>query len=337
MWSTDAMTPETFVAQRQAAWGELRALLSMSSSRRQLRNLGGDKVRRMADLYREVAADLAIARLRFPALAPELADLVRDSHAILYQPRRPKLRSVLSFLTQGFPRLVRSEWRIVTIGIALLMGPFLLAMVWGIIAPNKAEVLLPEVWRGVARDGPTAKPISPGIGALAEGTLFFTSILVNNVRVGFLTFAGGVLFGVGAGFVLVSNGMLFGALTGISISHGHGLELFALTTAHGVLELSAISIAGAAGTRMGWSLVDPGPVSRSKALAEAAGKAVRLIVGVSVALFFAALVEGYVTPSSLFGPWGKIGIGIAIGAAFWAYIVLAGREAKVKDADGPLA
>lgn len=331
------MTPETFVAQRQAAWGELRALLAMSSSKRRLRNLGGEKVRRMADLYREAAADLAVARLRFPALAPELADLVRDSHAILYQPRRLGLRSVLNFLTQGFPRLVRSEWRFIAIGIALLMGPFLLAMVWGIVAPNKAEVLLPEVWREVAREGPTAKPISPGVGALAEGTVFFTEILVNNVRVGFLTFAGGVLFGVGAAFVLVSNGLLFGALTGISISNGHGLELFALTTAHGMLELSAISIAGAAGTRMGWALIDPGPLRRSKALAEAAGKAIRLIVGVSVALFFAALVEGYVTPSALFSEWGKIAIGIAIGIAFWTYIVLAGREPEVRDADAPLA
>lgn len=331
------MTPETFVAQRQAAWGELRALLAMSSSRRQLRNLGGEKVRRMADLYREVAADLAVARLRFPALAPELADLVRDSHAILYQPRRPGLRSVLRFLTQGFPRLVRSEWRFIAIGIALLMGPFLLAMIWGILAPNKAEVLVPEYMRQLARDGPSATPISPGVGALSEGTVFFTEILVNNVRVGFMTFAGGVLFGVGAAFIMVSNGMYFGALFGVMISHGHGVELFALTTPHGVLELSAIAISGAAGTRMGWALIDPGPLKRSKALAEAAGRAVRLIVGASVALFFAALVEGYVTPSALFGQWGKIAIGIAIGVAFWAYIVLAGREPEVTDADAPSA
>lgn len=331
------MTPETFVAQRQAAWGELRALLAMSTSKRRLRNLGGEKVRRMADLYREVAADLAVARLRFPALAPELSDLVRDSHAILYQPHRPGLRSVLKFLTHGFPRLVRSEWRFITIGIALLMGPFLLAMIWGILAPSKAEVLLPEALRELAREGPSAKPISPGVGALAEGTVFFTSILVNNVKVGFLTFAGGVLFGVGAAFVMVSNGMFFGALFGVMISHGHGVELFAWTTPHGVLELSAIAIAGAAGTRMGWSLIDPGPLRRSKALAEAAGKSIRMIVGVSVALFFAALVEGYVTPSALFSEWAKIAIGVAIGVAFWIYIVFAGREPKVRDADAPSA
>lgn len=331
------MTPETFVAQRQAAWGELRALLAMSSSKRRLRNLGGEKVRRMADLYREAAADLAVARLRFPALAPELADLVRDSHAILYQPRRLGLRSVLSFLTQGFPRLVRSEWRFIAIGIALLMGPFLLAMIWGILAPNKAEVLLPEYMRELAREGPSARPISPGVGALSEGTVFFTEILVNNVRVGILTFAGGVLFGLGAAFIMVTNGMYFGALFGVMISYGHGVELFAWTTPHGVLELSSLAIAGAAGTRMGWSLIDPGPLRRPKALAEAAGKAVRLIVGVAVADFFAALVEGYVTPSALFSEWGKIAIGIAIGIAFWIYIVLAGREPEVRDADAPLA
>lgn len=329
------MTPESFVAERQHAWGELRALLSMSKSRRQLQRLGGEKVRRMADLYREAAADLAVARLRFPALAPELADLVRESHAVLYQPRRPKLRSLLLFFTQGFPRLVRSEWRFVVIGIALLMGPFLLAMVWGIVAPGKAEALIPESWRDIARGGPTSAPISPGVGALAEGTFAFTSILVNNLRVGFLTFGGGVLFGVGAAFVMISNGMLFGAITGVTISHGHGLELFALVTPHGVLELSVIAISGAAGTRMGWALVDPGPLRRTQALAQAAQRAVRIIVGISAALFFAALVEGYVTPSSLFGPWVKIAIGVTIGVAFWMYIILAGREDSAIDAAAP--
>lgn len=290
----------------------------------------------MAELYREAAADLAIARLRFPALAPELSDLVRDSHAILYQPSRPGLRSVQKFFTYGFPRLVRREWRFITIGIALLMGPFFLAMIWGILAPNKAEVLLPEALRELAREGPSAKPISPGVGALADGTVFFTSILVNNLRVSFLTFAGGVLFGLGAAFVMLSNGIFFGALFGVMISHGHGVELFAWTASHGVLELSAIAISGAAGTRMGWALIDPGPVKRSKALAEAAANSVRMIVGVSVALFFAALVEGYVTPSALFSEWVKIAIGVAIGVVFWLYIVFAGREPKVRDGDAPL-
>lgn len=328
------MTSDRFVAERHMVWSELRYLTEMARTGRRLRKMSGESVQRLADLHREVSADLALARLRFPALAPELGDLVRESHAILYQARTPRYQEFLDFLKSGFPRQVRSEWRFVLIGVALLMGPFTLAMIWGILAPGKAMVLIPDMMRDVVRDGPSHRPIDVGGRAIAEGTVSFTYIYLNNLRVSLLTFAGGVLLGVGAGYILMSNGTLFGAMTGVMISYGHGLEMFALTVPHGILELSSISIGGAAGARMGWALIDPGPLSRSVALGRAAQSALRLVVGVSVVLLVAAFVEGYVTPSAALGPWSKIAIGLILGSVFWAYVILAGREGRSKDAFG---
>lgn len=321
------MTPEYFVASRQHAWGELRSLVQQAGSRKQLKALGGERVRKMGDLYRETAADLAVARLRFPNLVPDLADLVSEAHSLLYAPTPPRLVRLLSFITTGFPRLVRKEWRFVLVAVAFTLIPAALTFLWSLLQPDKAQVLLPEQMRSLVHSGPSGGRVEPGLGALSEGTFAFTEIFFNNVRVAFMSFAGGIVFGLGTGYILITNAVLLGALAGLMTYSGFSLEFWGLILPHGILELSAFAIAGAAGMRMGWALVDPGAMTRGKALAEASGQAVKLIVGVALFLFFAALIESYITPSSAIGPGLKIVIGLIVGAAFWLYLVYAGRAA----------
>jgi uncharacterized membrane protein SpoIIM required for sporulation len=93
-----------------------------------------------------------------------------------------------------------------------------------------------------------------------------------------------------------------------------------------VLELSCIVVAGAAGLRMGWALIDPGRISRSTALVAEARQAAELAIGTAPWLVLAGLVEGFVTPSGLGVP-GALVVGFSLGVLYWALVMVRGRPA----------
>ena len=115
-----------------------------------------------------------------------------------------------------------------------------------------------------------------------EQAAFSSEIFTNNIRVAILAFAGGILLGVGALFVLLYNGVILGATFGIAIGAGNGPPLFQQVLAHGVLELSCIVVAGAAGMRIGWAIIDPGTRPRGEALREEARAAAEMLLGTAL-------------------------------------------------------
>ena len=48
--------------------------------------------------------------------------------------------------------------------------------------------------------------------------------------------------------------------------HGHGPEFWGLILPHGLLELTAVFVAGGVGLRLFWSWVEPGDLSRGPVL-----------------------------------------------------------------------
>ena len=101
---------------------------------------------------------------------------------------------------------------------------------------------------------------------------------------------------------------------------------FGLITPHGLLELTAVFVALAAGLRLFWAWIDPGPRSRLEALAQEGRAMVGIAVGLVVVLFVSGIVEAYVTPSPL-PTWARIAIGATVWGLFVAYVVVLGRRA----------
>src|SRR5437764_10916789 len=95
----------------------------------------------------------------------------------------------------------------------------------------------------------------------------------------FYAFAGGLLLGVGSLYVLLQNGVMLGVVGGLAVGSGNGRVFFELVTAHGLLELSCIVVASAAGIRMGWALVAPGTRTRIAALGVEAREALKIVIG----------------------------------------------------------
>ena len=159
----------------------------------------------------------------------------------------------------------------------------------------------------------------------------FGYYVMHNIGIAFQTFAAGLLFGLGSVFFLIFNGLVIGAVSGHLTEIGYGQTFWSFVIGHGAFELSAITLAGAAGLQLGWSLVAPGRLARSEALRLAARKSVRMLCGVMVFLLIAAFIEAYWSSTTRIEPWIKYAVGAALWLLVAAYLTLAGRSRHAPD------
>lgn len=324
------MNLERFLHERQPAWAELQALVR--SARRRPERLGPGGVRRLGALYRAAAADLALARRRFPhdPVVGGLEDLVGRARHLVYagQARR---ESLLDFLGRRYWRRVAERPVLLAVSALLLFAPMVLSALWAGGDAGAAAGVVPEAAGGVG-DGGTDLGLSPAQSAAVSSQIF-----VNNIRVALLAFAGGISAGLLTAAALIFNGLFIGVVLGLAVAAGRAGPVVELVVPHGVLELSCIVVAGAAGLRMGWALVEPGRRRRSQALAEEARAAVELALGTAPWLVVAGLVEGFVTPAGI-GVGPALAVGLGLGAPYWALVWVRGRPADRTDlTPGPAA
>jgi uncharacterized membrane protein SpoIIM required for sporulation len=164
--------------------------------------------------------------------------------------------------------------------------------------------------------------------------MMFGFYIWNNIRIGFQTFAGGLLFGVGSIWFLGANGVVIGAVAGYLTQIGYSETFWSFVAGHSSLELTAIAIAGAAGLRLGMAVIAPGNVSRRAALVAAARPAVRLMYGAAAMFLGAAFVEAFWSPLTEIDFQIKILVGIAGWAILLAYFP-AGRARSCNPLTSP--
>lgn len=312
------MDRDRFVAERHTRWLELDVLVRR---RRDLRR-DPDAIRRLAELTRSTAADLAIARRRFPAdpLVDALVARLVAARRRLLSLDRPRPR-IVHFVTTGYWRRVRERPGILLVSFLFLMVPWMLASVWATKEPAKARGLVPSGASSVVQRDSADFGLSAGQKAEVSSAIF-----TNNISVAFMAFALGIAGGIGAMMLLGYQGVVLGATFGLTIHVGNAAALFGFVFPHGVLELSCIIVAGAAGMRMGWAVVAPGHRTRGEALRAEAGPAVEMVVGTALVLVFCGLVEGVVSTSGIGIPAG-ITVGLTLGGGFWALVLRRGRPA----------
>ena len=281
----------------------------------------------MPPRYRRICQSLALAadRQYSPELVDRLNQLALRGHHALYRNRRRESQRVFEFLLAGFPALVRAEWRLVLAASLLFFGPLL-----GLIAVLQAYpefvhyLLAPEQ---IANFHQMYDPANKRLGSReADSSLMMFGFYIwNNIRIGFQTFAGGLLAGVGSIWFLAANGVVIGAVAGYLTQIGYTQTFWSFVAGHSSLELLAIAIAGAAGLRLGMAVISPGNRSRRAALVTAAKPAVRLMYGAAMMFLAAAFVEAFWSPITEFGSQVKIAVGISGWVILLAYFLVAGR------------
>ncbi|MBA3376014.1 MAG: stage II sporulation protein M [Actinobacteria bacterium] len=313
------MTLDHFLHDRAEAWRELETLVGRGG--RRPHTLGAEGVLRLGELYRGAAADLALARRRWPGdpVVQRLDELVTRSRHLVYA--APSRRfSPLRFLASGYWRLVAERPVLLAVSAVLLFAPAALGAGWALDDPGAAGGLVPPAYREVSE--PRTEGTDLGFSA-DEQAGFATAIFTNNIRVSFVAFAGGITGGLLTAAVLLFNGVLLGTVGGLAWGAGNGKFFVELVAAHGVLELSCIVVAGAAGLRLGSAIVDPGRLPRLTALRGEARRAVLIALGTAPWLVLAGLVEGFLTPTGL-GLARALAIGMTLGAVYWTLLVWRG-------------
>lgn len=307
-----------FESERREGWVALEALLARTSGKPGA--LGADGVRELGSRYRETAADLALARRAFPSepVTPALESLVARARQAVYAEAGPS-RSPRAFFSTGLWRAIAGLGPFLLISALLFLGTIALGVLWGVTDPDAARGMVPGEFLHAA-DPPRG---SQGLSAVEAGA-FSSQIFTNNIQVGFLVFAAGLLFGVGSGLLLIYNGLIIGALLGVAVDAGTATQILRLITAHGVLELSEIVVEGAAGLALGWALVDPGRRTRLAALGARARPAMAIVLGLIPFTIVAGLAEGFVSPASASWPV-VLAVGFGLGGSFWALVLWRGR------------
>jgi uncharacterized membrane protein SpoIIM required for sporulation len=250
-----------------------------------------------------------------------LEDLVGRARSAIYatEPRRGSARK---YFAGDYWLAVVERRKAVLLAWILLLGSSALATAWAVHDPGAAAGLVP----GSLAGGGGGPHRAIGLGADQAAALSAT-IFTNNIGVTFISFASGILLGVGPAFLLLYNGLILGSVAGIASNGGHTADVIELIAPHGVLELSCIAVCAAAGMRMGWALVEPGPRTRGQALAVEAPRAVLLVLATAPWLVLAGLVEGFVTPHHLpLVP--ALAIGLAVAAPYWGLVVAFGTRGR---------
>jgi uncharacterized membrane protein SpoIIM required for sporulation len=320
------MRERRFVGARRERWDRLGELAGRAA-RKGVRSLSASEIDELALAYRAATSDLAIARTRGedPVVLDHLNRLTARAHSVVYvATARTGWSRFADFVLRGFPREVRRSWAPIVFCSLLTIVSALVA--YGSVSadPSNVHALLPEM------------DLPPVTKALHDSNFGFdrafspamaSLIITNNVRVAAIAFGGGMTGGLLTGWIILTNGLMVGALGALYAQAGYGADFWATIAPHGVIELSAIQIAGGAGLVLAGGYLRPGRARRGDAIVVAARRAGTLVLGVALLLCVAGTIEGFVSPQRLAIPV-RDAIGAATAVALLAYVLGAGRRRR---------
>ncbi len=307
---------------RQENWHELERLCAQPRS---ARRRSAESISRFATLYRAACADLALAdAYQLPASTVQyLHRLVGRAHNQLYRSREFDYASWGEKLFVDAPQRVFSD-RCVQTAFVIFWSIFLLSAAMAYsqgLWPSYAEQMLSEA--GIEQlETSFGEPVS-GRDPNAD-FLMAAYYIQHNTGIGLKCFAGGLLVIPGL-FYTIFNAAFLGAAFGYMARPEvtAGTNFFHFVTAHGPFELTAIVLAAGAGLRLGISWIYTHGLTRMSSLRKTAGEIMPLVGTVIILFFLAAIIEGFLSPST--APyWVKASVAVLSCGLLTFYFVVLG-------------
>ncbi|TFV55331.1 stage II sporulation protein M [Mycobacterium sp. PS03-16] len=311
------MDVDAFVLAHRATWDRLDQLI------KRRRTLTGAEVDELVDLYQRVSTHLSMVRSASTdsVLVGRLSGLVARARAAVTGAHAPLWREFVRFWTVSFPVVAYRSWRWWAGSAAAFLVVATLIAMWvagnaevqsAIGTPSDIDQLVNNDFASYYSENPAGS--------------FALRVWTNNAWVAAQCIGFAILLGLPIPYILFQNAANLGLTAGLMFDAGKGDIFLGLLTPHGLLELTAVFLAAAAGMRLGWTVIAPGHRPRGQVLAEQGRAVVSVAVGLVVVLFISGLIEALVTPSPL-PTFARIAIGVGAEIAFLAYIVHFGRRA----------
>ncbi|MEV6068300.1 stage II sporulation protein M [Nocardia sp. NPDC052001] len=292
------------------------------------KKLSGTESDELVRLYRLTSQQLARLQSRSAdaELVAGLSAVLTRARGRVLSARTDTLAEILRFVTHRFPAaLYRSRrwWLSVA---AAFIGASAALGAW--VANSESAR------RHLGLDTDTDRLTKPG-GEFETyyyehpHDAFAAQVWTNNAAVAAVALFMGVLI-LPAVYALAMNALNVGVSAGLMADAGRLDAFFTYILPHGMLELTAIFVAGGAGVKLGWTLIDPGRESRPQALARQGRATAVIALGLVGVLLVSGFLEGFVTPSELPDAV-RIGIGALAEIGFLAYVFGLGRRAVLEE------
>ena len=310
-----------WLEKRQTHWDRLEQLLEQSG-KGGLKSLTRLELQELGLLYRQAAADLSALREdpsgKYYAHSVNL--LLSRAHNIIYSGQKASAKGILHFYRFTYPQIFRRNLKLILTSFSMFVAGGLLGMLLSVTRPDFMRTFLPpHMIETIERHQMWTDPV------IRVSPSESSAIMTNNLSVSFSAFAFGLTFGIGTAYMLFFNGLLIGVVGTACWYAGMSLPLWSFIAPHGILELPAIFIAGAAGFRLAQAILFPGVLTRRDSLIHSGGEAVRLLMGVVPVLIIAGLIEGFISPSqAVHWPW-KFALSASIGVIFFSYLFYSAR------------
>jgi len=318
------MDLDALTAARREEWARLDEL-------GRTRRLTGSQVDELVTRYRAASADLADIKTsagRTPQ-GDYVSILLARTRLRLTGVRENVLRQMPRFFLLQLPAaLYRVRWTTLAVALGFVIVATMVALwisgdpatVAALGSRSELQNYADEQFVSYYRENPNA--------------IFAGSVWTNNAWIA----AQCVLFGVTGIWPLMAmmqNAIGVGQSAAIMIAFDRTDVFFQFILPHGLLELTAIFVAGAAGLQIFWAWVAPGRRTRAVALAAEGRSLATVAVGLVFALALSGIVEGFVTPREW--PWQvKIAIGAVALGVFLFYMLWVGRRAARAGETGDL-
>jgi uncharacterized membrane protein SpoIIM required for sporulation len=325
----EGLKSQRFRLEREADWRRLEKLLDLFEGGRG-QQLSDDDVIAIPVLYRSALSSLATARAISldQNLIGYLESLSTRAYFCVYGSRTTLAGRLRRFLSGEWRAAVKSLWRETIVAAALEVLGVVLAFVLVRRGATWFYAFVPPEF-SMGRDTSTSTEDLRKIlfdSHNNEGLTAFSSFLfTHNAEVALLSFALGFACGLPTAYLLFMNGLTLGALYALYVEHGLGVALGGWIFIHGITELFAITLAGAAGFRIGWSLAFPGQASRLEALTLAGRQGALVMAGVLIMLIVAGLLEGF-GRQLISLTWLRYAIAIATGVGWLAFYYWPARQ-----------
>src|SRR5258708_2305318 len=287
-----------FRAEREADWRRLETLLSRVE-KGGARKLSRDELVEMPVLYRQALSSLSMARAISldQGLIGYLESLCTQAYFFVYGTRSRPLERIAGFFAYEWPQAVQGLWRetlaSATLMIAGTIGAFILVSrdpdwFYGFIPQALASGRDPTATTKFLHDTLyQASDVHQTLSTLAA--FLFT----HNAQIAIFAFALGFALCLPTAGLMVFNGCMLGAFLALFAGRGLAFQATGWLMIHGVTELFAVTLAGAAGFSIGWAVAFPGERTRVDAAGDAGRRGATVMAGVIVMLFVAGLLEGF--------------------------------------------
>ncbi|MDJ0832316.1 MAG: stage II sporulation protein M [Gammaproteobacteria bacterium] len=275
----------------------------------------------LADDYMLLCQHLALAKQRLYdiTLIERLNSLALNVYRELYRYQRGSRFNFFSFLWRQFPLAIYRQRYFVLVATLLFLLPGLISGIWVYLDEFAIYSVMdtPQVRNVEQMYDPEARKLGRERESDTD-VMMFGFYIMNNIGVAFRCFAGGLLAGIGTLLVLMFNGLHIGSVAG----HLSRLEYFdtfySFVITHGAFELTAIVFSGAAGLRLGYAVINPGPFNRISSLQIAARELIPLLYGIILMLTIAAFIEAFWSSSTVI----PVSVKYTVGGLCWVLVLI---------------